>query len=473
VAITINWPTGVINVPREDMVLKQLTPVEIRELNLNSFRLTLKNLEDTPDGMGFLKTHVHNTEVQLGGLVFARVIEILEPYTVTFEDGQYTVDLVGANSNVGDRINANQVSVRSYNSAGLISNSAIEYSSFNGGVTIDVTSPFFGTTFPTGTPQQPVNNLDDAKLIADFRGFGVFYIIGNLIIDGSRDFEEMTFIGTSPTKTTINVDASANVYKCEFMECTLTGTLDGECSVRMGAIANLNYVNGYIYQCIIQPGTTTLGGLLTAHFLDCWSGVPGTSTPIINCGGSGRALAIRNYNGGLKITNKTGPEAISVDLNSGQIILDSTVTNGELVFRGVGKVIDTNGNYIYTGNWNGATIINETLSVQGISMDVWDEPVIQHNTDGTFGTDVATVYDISNLTTVSGISADIDYLKNMADSSYTLLQFISDLESGRHVLVNNQLICYKPDNVTELIRFNLFDAFNAPTTENVYRRERI
>lgn len=119
-AISINWPTGVIYVPKTDTTLIQSVPTEIRELDLNVFRLALKDLEDSPSGMGFTKTHTHNPEVNVGGVTLARVVEVLDPYTITFEDGQYAVNLVGANSNVGDKANVNQVSIRSANSAGLI-----------------------------------------------------------------------------------------------------------------------------------------------------------------------------------------------------------------------------------------------------------------------------------------------------------------------------------------------------------------
>lgn len=119
-AISIDPATFVITVPKADMTLTQSSPFEVRQLDLNSFRLELKALEASSDGIYLYKTHDHNTEVTLGGLTFARVIEILAPYTITFEDGQYAVDLVNANSNVSDRTNLNQVSVRSANSAGLI-----------------------------------------------------------------------------------------------------------------------------------------------------------------------------------------------------------------------------------------------------------------------------------------------------------------------------------------------------------------
>lgn len=124
-AITIDWDTHVINVPKADLTLIQSTPTEIRELDVDWFRYELKNIEDDAEGQPFPDTHRHNTEVVLGGVTLARVVEILFPYTVTFEDGQYAVNLIGANNNVGDRTNVNQVSIRSSNSAGLTSTRSV------------------------------------------------------------------------------------------------------------------------------------------------------------------------------------------------------------------------------------------------------------------------------------------------------------------------------------------------------------
>lgn len=116
-AISIHWPSKVIHVPQSD-----LTPLGggLYELDIDEFRLTLRSLEDDEEGMPFLRTHKHDTESTLGGITYARKIEIINGYTVTFEDGQYAVQLVGANSNIGDVINVNQVSVRTNNAAGLI-----------------------------------------------------------------------------------------------------------------------------------------------------------------------------------------------------------------------------------------------------------------------------------------------------------------------------------------------------------------
>mgnify|MGYP001562674769 CR=1 FL=1 len=118
-AISIAWPTGVISVPKADMTLVSSSPFEVRELNINTFRLTLDDLQDDADGQVWATTHNHNTVVTVGGVTLARVVEIINGYTITFENGSYAVNLVGANSNIGDVVNLNSVSVRAANSAGL------------------------------------------------------------------------------------------------------------------------------------------------------------------------------------------------------------------------------------------------------------------------------------------------------------------------------------------------------------------
>jgi len=119
-ATTISWVTGVIFVPRADMTLIQSVPYEIRELNTDEWRVELRDLEDDPEGRPWPRTHNHNTDVTLQGVTYAPQLILLAPYTITFEDGLYAVNIVGTNNNVLERTNKNQVSVNPSNSAGLI-----------------------------------------------------------------------------------------------------------------------------------------------------------------------------------------------------------------------------------------------------------------------------------------------------------------------------------------------------------------
>ncbi|MDO8629389.1 MAG: hypothetical protein Q7R41_02755 [Phycisphaerales bacterium] len=115
--ISINHISKVISVPQAD-----LTNLGggIYELNVDTFRLALKSIEDDADGMTLLDTHRHVPPVTVGGVTLARVVEIINSFTVTFENLQYAVNLVGANNNIADVANVNQVSIRSANSAGMV-----------------------------------------------------------------------------------------------------------------------------------------------------------------------------------------------------------------------------------------------------------------------------------------------------------------------------------------------------------------
>jgi hypothetical protein len=55
------------------------------------------------------------------------------------------------------------------------------------------------------------------------------------------------------------------------------------------------------------------------------------------------------------------------------------------------------------------------------------------------------------------------------------IDFLRDIEGGRWKIDTtlNQMIFYKEDNVTEVTRFDLFDADGVPTSENVFERRRV
>lgn len=226
--------------------------------------------------------------------------------------------------------------VRTASSSATIQEQAdIQYASFNGGVTVDLTSSYSGITYPIGTPRQPVNNFADALSIASTRGFGVFYIVGNATIDLGLDYSGYQFIGESKNKSLFTINSAANVTNAEFSNATVEGTLDGGNVLFNCSLKTVNFVDGFVEQCILNE-TITLSGSADAQFLDCFCGTTGGSTPTINMGGSGSALSVRNYNGGIMLTNKSGSESTMICLNSGSVIIDDTVTNGDIVLSGVG-----------------------------------------------------------------------------------------------------------------------------------------
>jgi hypothetical protein len=119
--VTISWDDHVIHIPKTYLSLVGGT---LYQLDTEQFRLDLRALEADVYGIVNLKTHDHNTEQTIVGTTYARGITILSPYSIEFEDGQYTVMLVGSNNNIFDVQNGilaqNQVQVIPTNSAGLI-----------------------------------------------------------------------------------------------------------------------------------------------------------------------------------------------------------------------------------------------------------------------------------------------------------------------------------------------------------------
>jgi hypothetical protein len=365
-AITIDWGTKIISVPKSDLTLIQLDPIEVRELDLNWFRLQLKDLEDSEDGMVHLDTHQHNPPVTVGGVTLARVVEIINGYTVTFEDGQYAVNLQGANTNVGDVVNLNQVSVRSSNSAGLVTSAGIEAIEYNGKVYIDVLNGENGTIYPIGTLRRPVNNMSDAVFIANNRGFNGIYVLNNMNFDSDADIDEFIIEGDSSITTKIGVNDTASVSGCTILHCDITGVLSKNTILNYCRVGDLTYFDGEIRNCglygnIYLQEQSDIGSAL---FINCYTSDK-DRLPIIDMGNSGQDLCMPNYAGYINIQNLSSiSEEIDISLNAGLVVLDSTISAGQVTINGNGQVIN---------NSTGSTIVNTSglLSKSDIVAETW------------------------------------------------------------------------------------------------------
>ena len=272
--------------------------------------------------------------------------KVWEVSAAELSGGNFTaVDDIGAGIDPNFPVFGRTFTKTASSSATTQSQAQLEHGTFDGGVSYDPTSPFAvsGTAFPAGTPSSPGMFMSDVHAIADERGFSKIYLRSNTTLT-SEDFSDShVFIGDNAQAVTLTIEPGANVANCEFQNLTLTGTLDGNNIVRESAILTLNYVQGFIFQCAIAAKITIAAGS-QATVMDCFSGVAGGGfgqTPEIDCGGSG-LLALRNYSGGINLSNYTGLGAISMDMASGRVIVESTVTAGEDIFiRGIADVTDS------------------------------------------------------------------------------------------------------------------------------------
>lgn len=274
----------------------------------------------------------------------------------------------------------NQVIRTSASSATQRSSEQLEHSTFEGMVTIDVTSPYSGTLYPIGTPGYPSNNISDAHAIADSRGIKTFKVLGSLTLTGAEhDLSGYVFSGHSAVTTTITIDPSVLIANTEFNNATIQGTLDGGSVIRECRVLDLDYINGFLFHCALE-GTITLGGTAQAAILSCYSNIPGSaSTPIIDMNGTGNSIVVRDYHGGLEVRNCTGAGDSSIDMSSGQIIFNASVSAGSFTVRGVAKLTD---------NSTGTAIVDDEYLLGGsrvVADAVWNDTTSDHTTANTAG----------------------------------------------------------------------------------------
>lgn len=325
------------------------------------------------------------------------------------------------------------VIITNSSSATITELTAIQHSSFNNGVTIDVVNGTSGTTFPTGTGEQPVDNLTDAKAIAVSRGFTNLYIVGDITLVGIS-VAGYAIYGRSTHTTTITVQSGSTV-DTEFYDANVVGTLNGEVHLKgceIGGNGGLLGFQGHAHECMLV-GDITLAGTDTVHIINCHSGVPGNATPKINMNGDGPGLGVRSYAGGILLKNKSGNDSVSLDFISGQLILEDTVTNGTIVVRGVAKITDgSTGSAVVdmTNLVNPSTVANQT----------WEEAMSDHVNSGTFG-----------LTQ--------DLLLAVAQNRYKI-------DTGTNVMT-----IYDEDGSSPLLQFTMKDASGIPSTNPMYERD--
>lgn len=120
--ISVDWPAGVITVPKADTVLTGTDPIsgrEIRSFDTDAFHENLRSEEETAAGRAWPITHFWNAEATLGGVTYAPQFIVVNNYQVEFENGSYRVVFTSTNNNIADFSVVNDVSIQPGNSAGL------------------------------------------------------------------------------------------------------------------------------------------------------------------------------------------------------------------------------------------------------------------------------------------------------------------------------------------------------------------
>jgi len=248
-----------------------------------------------------------------------------------------------------------------------------DFNSFQSSVTLDPDNlsgnAIAGTAFPAGTEQSPSNNHTDTLAIAIANGFDTISVRGNVALTSGDWSVGYDFNGTNPLISSIVLSGAANVDNCEFQGLTVSGTVDNNNVIRTCRVLNVLSLDGFILDSGLG-GTITLGGAQSTLVTNCFSAT-GT-TPVVDCDGTTSALIVRGHNGPLKIINKTNATGdIHFNSNTGDLIIDSSCTSGNVYANGVGRVTDENGVHLHTGTINGGLVLQAEMVYGEHLDDLW------------------------------------------------------------------------------------------------------
>ena len=224
--------------------------------------------------------------------------------------------------------------------------------------------------------------------ISGFRYWGYKWVLAL----GGVDTNNMRFEGCEVTGLCLNT-TQRTVYKDAIMSGSTHGPSDFFSCCLLGILV-FNYAGTYTFD-------------------NCFSGIAGVVTPIVDLGvGVGaQEVNIRHFSGGMQFNNIKAGDNISIE-GEGQIILDSSCDGGTIAIRGHFTVIDNSGAAVTISD-------NARFDRARISEAVWDEPTADHLIVGSTGkslTDIDTDIDQSLSTTELNIrGADSDTLKTISD----------------------------------------------------------
>jgi len=282
------------------------------------------------------------------------VITVWETSEFGLAGGNFVaIDNVDADINPMFPVFGRFISKASASSATTQSQAVLEHAVFAEKVTLDQSNSTglaaTGEDYPAGTTLQPCLTLADAKTIAAREGFSRLEFIGDFNFAGGDNIDGFTCTGEGPSLSELDLGATTSTIRTQFINCELTGDVNGAISVEGCHIDTITGVGSTLYETtfrnsLLEPGTVitldTTSGLQNVHIVDCDSGSPGDTPVIIDHNGSDAQMTIRKYAGGMKLNNITDATVeISFD-GDGHLTLDSTCTNGDIAVRGDVKITD-------------------------------------------------------------------------------------------------------------------------------------
>ena len=204
-------------------------------------------------------------------------------------------------------------------------------------VFIDTVNGTPGTAVGIGTPTNPVDNITDAATIAARDNLREYQFRGPLTLND--DLPDWTLIGLS---SIANDELDLNGFdtsSTKIIGAKITGTTSGQKMQWEGCEINgVSGQSGVFTDCGIR-GSLSGKANTESTYKECYSLVAGQTTPIYTLSAN-ELLNLRNYSGGWDLRSSAAGNTCSLEVDPGNVIIDSSCTGGNVSVRGVGTLTD-------------------------------------------------------------------------------------------------------------------------------------
>lgn len=193
-----------------------------------------------------------------------------------------------------------------------------------------------------GNRENPTNTEASALSIAVERGFRNIYLATGPITLTDDYSNGYVFFGDNPQTTAVTANAGADLTGCKFQDVYITGELDGVNILWESIVGAVTGANGFIYKC------TLIGPITVADNISinkCWVAPTAPNQEVvIDFNSVVKTVLISQWEQGkVVVKNMVAGSVLHLGGSAGALIIDSTVTGGEIVYGGGIRLAANNG----------------------------------------------------------------------------------------------------------------------------------
>jgi len=293
--------------------------------------VTIQVLDLATDALVPLDSAVCSESVLIPGFFRWSAANVTPPYPTGFHQCLYVM------TNAAGRTHAGKLVI-----GGYPSDSAKRR--FQGAIHIDVTNGVAGTAWDIGTPENPSNNVPNARVIADRENIPAYKIRGSVTVTTAH--QDWSFEGVEPADDYVTFSGGASIAGSQFLTIGIRGDLVGGITCKECLIgSNAGLVTG------LRGTFTTCGfdGILRPAAAPARiQGLDLASQSANLLGGgaildfnSSQCIVLGEFKGIWSIRNIVHPAAIVAMAGAGlDLTLESTVAGGQFILLGTGELHD-------------------------------------------------------------------------------------------------------------------------------------